>query len=211
MVLSLFEEFEQIFRRCRSGNHGERTQDVLERGERVEPVCSNEVFDVEHAGHMIKIAVDHRISAERRRGDEFGHIMRGCRSIDRDDVAPGDHDLFGRAVVEFEDVTDQVALQVAELTAACGFVGDDREFVAGVQRESLVWLGDAQQAHQCERDRVEHGDHRSEQHAERAHHRLESDAHRFGSLQRESLGDHLAQDDVEVGDDAEGDDESDGV
>ena len=171
----------------------------------------HEVLHVEDPDDVIEIVDEDRVARGGRRLDLGGDGGSTGIVFDRLNLTARRHQFIGGEVLELEDVTDDLALELGELAPLGRLVGDDGQLLGAVERQRLVGFGDAEQSHERQRHPIEECDRRPEEEAESPHHSIDPQARTLGLGQRQSLRDHLAEHDVQVRDDAECHDESDRV
>src|ERR1700691_1903568 len=129
----------------------------------------------------------------------------------RKNIGTSDHDFADGDAVEFDGVVDHLFLRGGNLADLAAGGDDELEFVGGVDGAAAAGITGAEKP----QDQASGAAHEKKYGAcegeERFHGSSHSQGDLLGALQGESLGDEFAEQDVEIGDEAEGDDDGDAV
>ena len=174
---------------------------------------SGDVFGVEDADDVVGAGTRGIVDGDAgvlffddtRAGLLDGHI-RG----QREDLAAGSHDLANDDVVELDGAVDDLLLKDGEKPHATGSSGDELELFGRVDAAFAAERSTEEPEDEGGRRVHEPDDGRGDA-DEDIHGPGNGEGDALGSLKREGLGDKLAEEDFEVGNEREGDDDGEGM
>ena len=174
---------------------------------------AHEVFVIKHTDDVLGTALrvvdrDAGVLAFDHAGQGFVEQEIGGK---RKNIRARDHDLANGDAVEFDGVVDHFFLErgnLAELAAG----GDDQlEFVGRMNGASAAGLAGAEDPQNQAAGAAHEKKNGTGEGEEGLHGRGDGEGDLLGALQGQSLRDQFAEDDVHIGDQAEGDGDGDGV
>jgi len=164
---------------------------------------------VQDAHNVIEVALVDREAAVVALGHNANQLILRAVHVEGLHAPARRHDLADGALAEVEDVADERFLIVLDETALDALGDDQFQLLGRHQPAVAVGRGNAHQPQQQVADAVEQAHRVVEDAAGEAHQRVELDGHRRSIGQSQRLGDHLADDDVEIGQQRQGDDVAD--
>ena len=126
-------------------------------------------------------------------------------------IRTGHHDFADGDAVEFDGVVDHFLLRLGNLAELAAGGDDELEFVGRVDGAAAAGFAGAEEPQDQAAGAAHEKKHGAGEGEERFHGRGHGEGDLLGALQGESLGHEFAEEDVQVGDQAEGDDDGDAV
>src|SRR5690606_35479190 len=174
------------------------------------PVGLKDVLSVDDTDNVVKVLIEYRIACISFLEDCAHGVFHGQRCLQSRYFYPRHHDLFDDAVVEFEDILDKFAFAGFDGATLFTFCDDEFQFLFCMDGMLTGWF---------DTNRVEHDDCQSvEQCDERLEDKIEQPEwqrylERCGCRKADGqrLGSQFAKDNMQDGDDHEGDREGDPV
>ena len=126
-------------------------------------------------------------------------------------IGARDHDFADGNAVEFDGVVDHLFLRLGNLAELAAGGDDEFEFVGRVDGATAAGFAGAEKSQNQAAGAAHEEKHRAGESEKRLHGRGHGEGNLLGALQGKSLGHEFAEQDVQVGDQAEGDDDGDAV
>ncbi len=136
----------------------------------------------------------------RRVAEQLAQVLRSGSDRDAGDPHARHHRLAGRQLAELEELLQHLAALGAQRALLLRLFGDELQFLGGVVLVRVVLVGaDAERLQNAAADAVQHDNERVQDCLNPHHDRRDQQRDPLGVLNRHRLGQHLAEDDMEVG------------